>query len=161
MQTQTAHLRADAGYLAYQTSRSVAPFRYHTSMQFEAGCPVTPCHFNPGRKNVNVLNDVWTSKSTRIMDRSKTQTELFGTAPLRALGDGIRAYAETSNDLERRGWASIRCARPLTELSWLPYTLDYQFVDNAVETWHSRLHPRAGQGTRVGPVFALPGQIPQ
>lgn len=40
-------------------------------------------------------------------------------------------------------------------------TLDYQFIDNAVETWHSRTYPRAGQGTRVGPVFALPGQIPE
>lgn len=158
---QNAHLRADAGYLAYQTSRSMAPFEYYTSLQYEAPCPVTDCHFNPGARNVNVLNDVWTQRATRIMDRSKTSTELFGTAPLKALGDGMRMYTETSNDLQRRGWASIRCSRPLTELDWSPYYLDYQFVPNAVETWHNRNHPRAGQGTRVGPVFALPQQIPE
>lgn len=154
---QNAHLREDAGYLQYQTAKSTFPFAYVTAFA-PPGCPSSNCNkqFNPGARNVGALNEVRGSRSTRIMDRSKTSTELFGTAPLKAQGDGNRKYIDTSNSLRDGDTSTGRCARPLTEAFWGVHTLDYQFVPNNVESWG----PRAGKGTRAGPIFTLPGQIP-
>ena len=150
---QNAHLRSDAGYLQYMTSRSMFPFQYVTTFA-PPGCPADNCNkqFMPGSKQVAALNDILTTTGTRIVDRTKTSTELFGTAPYKGRGDGVLKYTDVSNSLLDMG-TSVRCSRPLTEMQWDRF--DYINVKPNVEV----KGPRGGVTTRVGPIFVMPGQI--
>ena len=80
---------------------------------------------------------------------SSINTELWGTSPFRARGDGHLLAPDVSNQLMRLPISEQRCARPLSERE-LP-RFDYIAFPNNAEWWR-----RGGESARMGPVYVQP-----
>ena len=143
-------LAEDMAYINMMARRSEFPFRYVTRFQALGTCPVSNCNkqFHSGPAQVDTLNGlVDGSIPTRIWEHgNRPNTELFGTAPFRARGDGQLKYADVSNKLMREPQYWQECARPLSEVPYNRY--DYVAFPNRAEWWQ-----RGGVPTRCAPQY--------
>lgn len=74
------------------------------------------------------------------------ESDMYGTAPYRALGDGVLRNVDASNALERHGFNQQFCTKLSMEMDWGPLYLDYQDVPNRTESY-----TRGGNPTRGSP----------
>jgi hypothetical protein len=149
---RSGHLNDDWGYVKTMENQSMFPYRYLTRFAPWQGCPISNCNkqFRTGPMQINTWNTLAESMPTRILEKgSRINTELFGTAPFRARGDGHLFAPDVSNALMRNSETSVRCARPLAETE-LP-RFDYIAFPNQAEWWR-----RGGESSRLGPVYVQP-----
>ena len=148
----SASLNDDGAYVRMMGRRSEFPFRYLTSFTALGTCTIDNCNkqFHSGPAQVGALNSLVDSVPTRIWAHGdKPSTELFGTAPFRARGDGQRLAPDVSNQLMRQPAYWQECARPLSEMAWDRY--DYIAFPNRAEWWS-----RGGESSRLGPIYVQP-----
>ena len=74
------------------------------------------------------------------------ETDLYGTAPYRARGDGVLRNVDASNSLQRMFHNQNLCCKRVTEQDWSSLRLSYQDVPNRTESYQ-----RAGNPTRGSP----------
>ena len=96
---------------------------------------------------VDTSNGLYYSVATR--PNKRPSTELFGTAPYKAQGDGMLKNPDTFSKLRYSGY-NPHCARVLGELNFDRF--DCVNAPLAVED-EQRMGPRGGAGTRVGPGY--------
>lgn len=147
------HLRNDFDCHSDMVRMSTGAFRYHVNPQVikERVCPISECNtsFHPGARQADVLSAMWNSNPTRMYTRGRPSTSLYGTAPLKRMGDGIMYNVDASTELRNGDGIPLRCVRPEQEITW--DRMDYIDVDNAVESWR-----RGGITTRYLPVHVAP-----
>lgn len=149
---KSAHLQDDWTYVRAMESQSQFPFKYITRFSPWNGCPITNCNkqFRAGPYQVDTLNRLISNEPTRILEQgNRINTELFGTAPFRARGDGHLLMPDVSNALMRNGLTHQRCARPLSEKDWDRF--EFNAIPNSAEWWR-----RGGESSRLGPIYVQP-----
>ena len=151
-----AGLKGDARCAGDQALRSAWP----GARVFETAQGSEPCTApeNPwfvcqrqrhvGDGSVEPENAMWASHSRQTDMGSrrgfpKSETDMYGTAPYRAYGDGVIRNVDASNALMRMQHNQHLCAKRVTELDWGALFLDYQDQPNRTEGYQ-----RAGQPTR-------------
>lgn len=155
---RSGHLNDDAPYIRAMQLQSEFPFQYVTRFAPVNSCPVQPssqCHkqLRAGPMQVDTLNTLVGTMPTRVLEHgNRPNTELFGTAPFRARGDGQLMAPDTSNQLMRKPEGQLRCARPLAETEYPRY--DYIAFPNNAEWWR-----RGGESSRVGPIYVQATQF--
>ena len=147
------HLRNDVSCFQDTVKMSVGPYHYQVNPEVikERVCPISECNtsFHPGGRQADVLSALWNSNPTRMYTRGRPSTSLYGTAPLKRMGDGILYDVDTSNHLRNGDGIPLRCVRPEQEITW--DRMDYIDVANNVESWR-----RGGLSTRFLPVSVQP-----
>jgi hypothetical protein len=154
---RSGHLNDDYAYVRTMAKQSEFPFRYHTRFGPWAPCPISNCNkqFHAGPREVDTLNVLADSVSTRVvMQGMRPQTELFGTAPFRARGDGQLLAPDASNAVMRSPVTEHRCGRPISELETNRF--EYMGMPNQAEWWQ-----RGGVSCRQGPIYVQPMGFPQ
>lgn len=152
---RSGHLNDDMAYVQAMASQSAFPYKYVTRFNAKAvpnRCPVSQCNkqFRPGDDQVDRLNDLVENMPTRVLEQgNRINTELWGTAPFRARGDGQLLAPDASNVLMRMPISEQRCARPLSEIEVPRY--DYIAFPNQSEWWK-----RGGVSSRLGPIYVQP-----
>lgn len=147
-----ARLNDDQAYVRAMTNMSQFPYKYHTRFSPWNACPITNCNkqFRTGPFQVDTLNDLIDNVPTRVLEHGKRiNTELFGTAPFRARGDGHLFAPDASNMLMRNPVTEQRCGRPLSEKDTPRF--DYIAFPNQAEWWR-----RGGESSRLGPIYVQP-----
>ena len=147
-------LRADTDCLSDSVSISTGPYRYQVnSVIREPKCPISECNtsFHPGARQADVLSTLLNSNPTRTYTRGRPSTQLYGTAPLKRMGDGILYAVDTSNKLRNGYGVPMRCVRPETEQTW--DRMSFIDVPCAAESWR-----RGGITTRFQPVPTTPSR---
>lgn len=142
-------LSDDWEYVRMMARRSEFPFKYVTRYQALGTCPVSNCNkqFHSGPAQVDTLNTLVDAIPTRVEEHgNRPNTQLFGTAPFKARGDGQLQQPDVSNKLMRQPVYWKECTRPLSEIPYNRY--DYVAFPNRTEWWH-----RGGESTRVGPQY--------
>lgn len=149
---RSGHLNDDWAYVEAMKVQSEFPFQYLTRFAPPNECPISQCNkqFRSGPEQVDVLNVLVETLPTRVLEQgSRPNTELFGTAPFRARGDGQLLAPDVSNKLMRQPVSQQRCARPLAETEAPRY--DYISFPNNAEWWR-----RGGESSRMGPIYLQP-----
>lgn len=152
---RSEQLHDDWAYVRMMARRSEFPFRYVTRYAPWGGCPVSNCNkqFHAGKAQVGALNGLKEGTPTRVLEHgNRPRTELWGTAPLRARGDGVLLHIDDANKLMRQPAFHQECARPLSEQPYNRY--DFITFPPAAETWR-----RGGESARLGPVYVQPVPI--
>ncbi len=159
---RSAKLIDDATYITAHETLSRKPYDYYTA--FPPALPVKTFHktctpYAGGCKqkhvtgeNVDDFNQLWNVSGplNRIPNsRPTTNTELFGTAPFKARGDGLLRTPDVYSSLVATGF-NPHCAKTLGERDYDRF--ECMAAPLAVE--NERLTgPRGGAGTRVGPAY--------
>lgn len=147
-------LRPDADCFADAVHLSTGPYRYQVAPRVirEPGCPISECNtqFFPGGRQADVLSFLYNSNPTRVYERGRPSTQLYGTAPLKRMGDGVMHAVDTSNALRDGYGVPMRCVRPEEDMTWRHF-FDYIDMPNNVEEWR-----RGGVSTRFQPVAISP-----
>lgn len=149
---RSGHLNDDKAYVLAMQSQSEFPYKYTTRFVPWNACPVSQCNkqFRPGSQQVQTLNALVDNMPTRILEQgSRPNTELWGTAPFRARGDGHLLMPDVSNALMRMPITEQRCARPLSEID--DPRFDFNRFPNNAEWWR-----RGGESSRLGPIYVQP-----
>lgn len=149
---RSGHLNDDWAYVQAMRSQSEFPYKYVTRFVPWNACPVSQCNkqFRPGTQQVDALNTLVDNMPTRVLEHgNRINTELWGTSPFRARGDGHLLAPDVSNALMRQAISEQRCARPLSELE-VP-RFDYNVFPNNAEWWR-----RGGESSRMGPIYVQP-----
>ena len=150
---RSGHLNDDWAYVQAMKKQSEFPYQYVTRFVPWNACPISQCNkqLRPGSFQVDKLNDlVEQSLPTRVLEHgNRPNTELWGTAPFRARGDGHLLMPDVSNLLMRLPVSEQRCARPLSEQEYPRY--DYIAFPNNAEWWR-----RGGESARMGPIYVQP-----
>lgn len=149
---RSGHLNDDWAYVQAMASQSTFPYTYHTRFSPWNACPISNCNkqFRTGVHQVDTLNQLIDSMPTRYLEQgSSINTELFGTAPFRARGDGHLMTPDASNALMRNPVSEQRCARPLSEQQLDRF--HFNAFPNQAEWWR-----RGGESSRMGPVYVQP-----
>ena len=161
---RSAKLVDDATYITAHETLSKKPFEYYTAFPpvlhvktFHRQC--TPyaggCKQNyVTSENVEEYNQLLNSGSTSTLNRvpnsrPSTNTELFGTAPYKALGDGLLRAPDVYSKLVGSGF-NPHCAKTLGEKDYDRF--ECMAAPLAVED-ERVTGPRGGAGTRVGPAY--------
>lgn len=154
---RSAKLIDDETYITAHAKLSQKPFEYHTAFPpvlplktFPRAC--TP--YSGGCKQSRVsadtvedFNDLYVPTATRPNPRPNT--ELFGTAPMKARGDGLLRSPDVYSALVGGGF-NPHCARTLGERDYDRW----QCIDAPLVVEDERMTgPRGGAGTRVGPAY--------
>ena len=147
-------LRDDWAYVQSMARRSEFPFKYVTTFSPWNACPISNCdkQFYAGPYQIDTLNTLLEPQSgpTRVVQHgNRPNTELFGTSPFRARGDGQLMHADVSNKLMREGTTQANCERPTSEKPYDRY--DYIVFPNRAEWWR-----RGGESSRLAPVYTQP-----
>lgn len=153
---RSGHLNDDAAYVRAMASQSQFPFEYHTKYSPWNACPVSNCNkqFRTGPYQVDTLNSLIDATPTRVLEHgNRPNTELFGTAPFRARGDGHLFAPDASNALMRNPVTEQVCARQVSEREYPRY--DYIAFPNQAEWWR-----RGGESSRLGPIYVQPVALP-
>lgn len=153
---RSGHLNDDAAYVQAMASQSQFPYWYRTRFAPWNGCPISNCNkqFRTGPFQVDKLNDLVEAAPVRVLEHgNRPNTEMFGTAPFRARGDGHLMAPEASNELMRKPVGQQRCARPLSEIDYNRF--EFVAFPNNAEWWR-----RGGESARVGPVYVQPVAFP-
>lgn len=146
------HLRNDWQCMSDMVRQSVGPYNYQVnSVIKERTCPISECNtsFHMGAKQADVFSALRNSNPTRVYTRGRVSTSLYGTAPLKRMGDGIMYNVDGSTQLRDGFGIPLRCVRPETEKLW--DRMDYIDVPTAVEA-----NRRGGESTRFVPVWTAP-----
>lgn len=156
---RSGHLNDDQAYVRAMATQSEFPYRYLTRFAPFNECPVSQgrmlqnqCdkQLRTGPQQVDTLNQLVDNLPTRVLEHGNLiNTELWGTAPFRARGDGHLLAPDASNVLMRMPITEQRCARPLSELS-IP-RLHYNYMPNNAEWWR-----RGGVSARLSPIYVQP-----
>ena len=149
---RSGHLNDDWAYVQAMASQSEFPYKYLTRFSPWNACPISNCNkqFNAGPYQVGTLNSLIDAMPTRVLEHgNRPNTELFGTAPFRARGDGQLMAPDASNALMRLPISEQRCARPLAEREYPRF--DYINFPNQAEWWR-----RGGESSRMGPIYVQP-----
>jgi hypothetical protein len=159
---RSAKLVDDQTYITAQAKLSQFPGDYY--MGFAPTLPPNdfPKHCTPysaGCKQQHVTGDtidtdtsLTVSKWNRVPNsRATVRTQLFGTAPYRALGDGMLNHPDTYSALWTSGF-NPHCARPLTEIDFDRF----ECINAPLAVEDERVSgPRGGVHTRVGPALYM------
>lgn len=153
MHRSSAKLLDDASYISIQAAQSQFPYQYLTLLKpnprdigkaytepctgFTGGCR----QFAPPSTIVDTFNSLLPG-ITRPSPRP--QTELFGTAPYKARGDGTLTHPQVHSDLH--DGFNPHCARALGEVDYDRFSCIS--APNAAESG-----PRGGVSTRFGAVY--------
>lgn len=158
---RSAKLVDDATYITAHETLSRKPFEYYTA--YPPVLPVKTFHrkctpYAGGCKqahvtgeNVDDFNELWASKTLNRVPNSRpgTNTELFGTAPFKARGDGLLYFTDTYSNLVGNGF-NPHCAKQLGEKDYDRF----ECIAAPLVVENERLTgPRGGAGTRVGPAY--------
>lgn len=149
---RSGHLNDDWAYVQAMTQQSKFPFEYHTRFAPVNACPISQCNkqLRAGPQQVDTLNTLVENLPTRVLEQgNRINTELFGTAPFRARGDGHLLSPDVSNRLMRQPVGQQRCARPLAETEYPRF--EYIAFPNNAEWWR-----RGGESSRMGPIYVQP-----
>ena len=149
---RSGHLNDDSAYVMAMKKQSEFPFTYVTRFVPWNACPASNCNkqFRAGKYQVDTLNGLIENMPTRVLEHgNRPNTELWGTAPFRARGDGHLMAPDVSNVLMRQPISEQRCARPLAEKEYPRY--DFIAFPNNAEWWR-----RGGESSRLGPVYVQP-----
>lgn len=149
---RSGHLNDDWAYVRAMQSQSEYPYRYLTRFTPWNACPTSQCNkqLRPGTFQVDNLNALTGVGPTRVYEHgNRPNTELWGTSPFRARGDGQLLAPDASNQLMRLPISEQRCARPLSEREQPRF--DYIAFPNNAEWWR-----RGGESSRLGPVYVQP-----
>lgn len=149
---RSGHLNDDWAYVQAMQSQSEFPYAYATRFVPLNACPTSQCNkqFRPGTQQVDALNSLVENLPTRIVEHgNRINTELWGTSPFRARGDGHLMAPDVSNALTRLPVTEQRCARPLSEME-VP-RFEYNVFPNNAEWWR-----RGGESSRLGPIYVQP-----
>lgn len=157
---RSAKLVDDQTYITASAALSQAPYNYYTAYP-----PVLPVKTFPKQctpyaggckqghvtgDTVDDFNSLYVSKTTRVPNpRPSTNTQLFGTAPYKARGDGLLKAPDTYSKLVYSGF-NPHCAKTLSEKDWDRF--ECMAAPLAVEN-EQLTGPRGGAGTRVGPAY--------
>ena len=157
---RSGHLNDDWAYVRAMATQSEFPFNYTMRFAPYNECPVTQgrmlknqCdkQLRAGPQQVDTLNTLVDNLPTRVLEHGNLiNTELWGTAPFRARGDGHLLAPNASNQLMRMPITEQRCARPLSELS-IPWNFGYIAFPNNAEWWR-----RGGESARLSPIYVQP-----
>lgn len=146
---RSGHLNDDVAYVQAMTAQSTFPYKYTTTFTPFNACPISQCNkqFRPGDNQVDVYNALVEGAPIRVLEHgNRPNTELWGTAPFRARGDGHLLAPDASNVLMRLPISEQRCARPLAEKEYPRW--DYIGFGNSAEWWK-----RGGESSRLGPIY--------
>lgn len=149
---RSGHLNDDAAYVRAMATQSQFPYAYRTAYAPWAGCPISNCNkqFRTGPTHIDAWNSLVEGMPVRVLEQgNRPNTELFGTAPFRARGDGHLMAPNDSNTLMRMPITEQRCARPIAEREYPRF--DYVGFPNQAEWWR-----RGGESSRMGPVYVQP-----
>lgn len=146
-------IRNDPDCLSDSVHMSTGAYRYNVNPEVikEPRCPVSECNtqFMAGGRQADVLSSLLNSNPTRVYTRGRPSTQLFGTAPLKRMGDGVLYNVDASNELRNGYGIPLRCVRPETEQLW--DRMDFIDVPPVAESWR-----RGGISTRFVPVSTEP-----
>lgn len=148
---RSGHLNDDWAYVAAMKKQSEFPFKYVTRFSPQPPCPVSNCNkqFRTGAPQADEFERLGETP-TRILEKGRRiHTELWGTSPFRARGDGQLYAPDVSNTLMRLPVSEQRCARPLAETEYPRF--DYVGIPNQAEWWR-----RGGESARMGPIYVQP-----
>ena len=156
---RSAKLVDDQTYITAHAALSQQPFQYYTAYP-----PVLPvatfsrtCTYAGGCKQGRVTGDTVEDFNTLVVGtgtripnpRPTTNTQLFGTAPFKARGDGLLKAPDTYSTLVSTGF-NPHCARPLSETDFDRF----ECIAAPLAVEDERLTgPRGGSHTRVGPGY--------
>jgi hypothetical protein len=149
---RSGHLNDDQAYVRAMARQSEFPYRYVTRFAPPNRCPVSQCYTQrrPGGDQMDALNNLIENMPTRVLEQgNRPNTELWGTSPFRARGDGQLLAPDASNVLMRLPISEQRCARPLSEIVYPRF--DYISFPNNAEYWR-----RGGVSSRLGPIYVQP-----
>lgn len=149
---RSGHLNDDVAYVQAMAAQSTFPYKYTTAFAPYNACPISQCNkqFRPGDNQVDTWNALIGAAPVRVLEHgNRPNTELWGTAPFRARGDGHLLAPDASNVLMRLPISEQRCARPLAEKEYPRF--DYQFFPTNCEYWR-----RGGESSRLGPIYVAP-----
>lgn len=149
---RSGHLNDDGAYVRAMKMQSEFPYKYHTRFTPWNACPISQCNkqLRPSRHQVDTLNRLIDNMPTRVLEHgNRINTELWGTSPFRARGDGHLQMPDVSNQLMRLPISEQRCARPLAEKEWPRW--QFQVMPNQAEWWR-----RGGESSRLGPIYVQP-----
>lgn len=155
-------LRSDSTYLTLAEAQSTFQYAYNTqaipkSDQCTLLARGDACkQMSPGARQIDNVNSML-PRHTRINQtkddtwrgRDILSTELYGTAPLLARGDGPRKFPDVESRLRVGAHTAQRERSAIMEQSFIPLSRHFNWVENAVEDCQ-----RGGILTRVGPVCA-------
>ena len=146
-------LRPDADCFSDSVRLSTGPYKYQVDPIAikEPSCPISECNvsFNIGARQADIQSMLWSSNPTRMYTRGRPSTQLYGTAPVKRMGDGVMYAVEVSNNLRDGFGIPLRCVRPESE--YLFDRFDYIDMPNNAESWR-----RGGISARFSPVVAEP-----
>ena len=148
----------DQMYMTAHATLSQAPFQYYTAyppalpvQAFPRQCTPYAGGCKQGHVTTDTIDDfnaLYISKATRIPNpRPSTNTQLFGTAPYKARGDGILKATDTHSAMISSGF-NPHCAKNLSERDYDRFecmTAPLMVEDERITG------PRGGMQTRVGP----------
>ena len=149
---RSGHLNDDWAYVQTMKTQSEFPYKYVTRFSPYNACPTSQCNkqLRAGPEQVDTLNGLIENIPTRVLEQgSRINTELWGTSPFRARGDGHLMTPDVSNQLMRLPISEQRCARPLAETEYPRF--DYIAFPNNAEWWR-----RGGESARLGPIYVQP-----
>lgn len=149
---RSGHLNDDWAYVQAMKTQSEFPYKYRTRFSPWNACPISNCNkqFRAGPYQVDTLNTLVVGAPVRVLEHgNQPNTELWGTSPFRARGDGHLMAPDASNLLMRLPISEQRCARPLAETEVPRY--DYIAFPNNAEWWR-----RGGESSRLGPIYVQP-----
>lgn len=151
---KTAKLLDDQNYVSMHAKASMRPFEYYTGfapsgyktdtcLAFPGGCR----SYNLAGKAVDAYNGIipGTVGFTRVIPSAST--ELFG-GPFKARGEGILKNPDMlSAAWTPQGGFEKHCAKRLSEVSYVPYSMQCQTLPNQSEEAFDK---RGGISTRMG-----------
>lgn len=151
-------LRSDLTYLRLLEAQSMWPTRYLMGRTVPccSGGPVLGLNapLGVGARQVDTYNKLLPSNMRVEMRaaQNRLHTQLFGTSPYMALGDGILRNVDTSTALLAGNWVPNENGKQMAEANYNRFdyiTLPRALRDLPVET-------RYGMFTRMGPEYAQP-----
>jgi hypothetical protein len=149
---RSGHLNDDSAYVQAMKAQSEFPFQYVTRFAPWNACPTSQCNkqLRAGPLQVDTLNTLVVGAPIRVLERGqRPNTELWGTSPFRARGDGHLLTPDVSNQLMRLPISEQRCGRPLAETEYPRF--EHIIFPNNAEWWR-----RGGESSRLGPIYVQP-----
>ena len=154
---RSAKLVDDATYMTAQATLSQKPYEYYTAYPpvlplktFPRSCTPYAGGCKQGRESADTVTDfnaLFMSNNTRPNPRPNT--ELFGTAPFKARGDGLLKAPDVFSALRGSGF-NPHCPKTLAEVDYDRY----ECIAAPLVVEDERLTgPRGGAHTRVGPAY--------
>ena len=154
---RSAKLVDDQAYITAHARLSQKPFEYHTAYppslpvaKYGEVCTPYAGGCRQGRVTAEVVdsfNSLYVGTATR--PNARPNTELFGTAPYKARGEGILRAPDVHSQLTSSGF-NPHCAKHLSEVDWDRY----ECINAPLVVEDERVTgPRGGASTRVGPAY--------